>query len=114
MSSKKQRKILFWAYFWKTFQFISPIVIVFGKVGMIIFPLCWVTCGVYFLLGVKFKWQSAHCIAQTLRNHKSERYREMNVRNYAWSDKEKGNLIAFGIIDIVAALFLLYGFSLTF
>ena len=104
MSGNKQRKIIFWAYFWKTFQFISPIVIVFGKVGMIIFPLCWVTCGFYFLLGVKFKWQSAHCIAQTLRNHKRERYREMNVRNYAWFDREKGNLIALGIVDIVIAL----------
>jgi hypothetical protein len=33
-----------------------------------------------------------------------ERYREMNVRNYAWSDDEKKNLIAIGIMDIVLAI----------
>jgi hypothetical protein len=28
----------------------------------------------------------------------------MNVRNYAWSDDEKKNLIAIGIMDIVLAI----------
>lgn len=104
MSSKKQRKILFWAYFWKAFELISFIPLFIGEIGMIISALCLSACGIYCFLGVKFRWQSAHCIAQTLRNHKRERYREMNVRNYAWSDREKGNLIALGIVDIVIAL----------
>lgn len=99
MSSKKQRKIIFWAYFWKTFEIISPIFVLFGKIGWIISAICLAVCGIYFLLGVKFKWQSAHCILQTM-----ERYREMNVRNYAWSDDEKKNLIAIGIMDIVLAI----------
>ena len=114
MSSKKQRKIIFWAYFWKSFQLISFIPLLMGEIGMIISALCLAACGIYCFLGVKFRWQSAHCIAQTTVKIGKNRYQEMNTRNYAWSDKEKGNLIAFGIIDIVAALFLLYGFSLTF
>jgi hypothetical protein len=114
MSSKKQRKILFWAYFWKAFELISFIPLLMGEIGMIISALCLAACGIYCFLGVKFRWQSAHCIAQTTVKIGKNRYQEMNTRNYAWSDKEKGNLIAFGIIDIVAAVFLVIGFIVSF
>ena len=108
MSSKKQRKILFWAYFWKAFELISFIPLLMGEIGMIISALCLAACGFYCFLGVKFRWQSAHCIAQTTVRT-GRYYGEMNVRNYAWSDMEKGNLIAFGIIDIVVAVMFAVG-----
>ena len=114
MSSKKQKKILFWAYFWKTLQFISLIPLFIGEIGMIISAICFAACGIYYIFGVKFRLQSAHCIAQSMVRISKNRFKEMNVRSYAWSPAEKGNLIAFSVIDIFCAVFLLYGFSLTF
>ena len=102
MSSKRQRKILFWAYFWKAFRFISIIPVFIGEIGWIISALCFAACGIYCILGAKFRWQSAHCIAQTITG--DFRYREMKPSNYAWTEDEKKNMIGNGIIDMVVAV----------
>ena len=114
MSSKKQRKILFWAHFWRSFQFISLIPLLMGEIGMIISAICLSACGIYGILGVRLRWQSAHCIAQTLGRRRwgnKGRDYEMKVRNYAWSDEEKGGLIALGIIDMVCAVIFVVGWG---
>ena len=104
MSSKKQRKILFWAYFWKAIPFISFIPLFIGEIGWIISALCLASCGIYCILGVKFKWQSAHCIAQTMTG--DIRYREMKPSNYAWTEDEKQAMITTGVSYMVVAVML--------
>ena len=102
MSSKKQRKILFWAYFWKAFELISIFPIFIGEIGFIISALCLAACGIYCILGAKFRWQSAHCIAQTIVRYGE--IGEMKPSNYAWTENEKKNLIVCGVSNIVVAV----------
>ena len=108
MSSKKQKKILFWAYFWKSFELISLIAVSLslggGIIAVSISATCLIVSGVYHILGVKFRWQSAHCIAQTYGRYIRGLYREMRPSSYAWTEDEKKNMVAIGIMDIVWAV----------
>ena len=104
MSNKKQRKILFWAYFWKSFRFVSIIPLFIGEIGWIISALCLAACGIYCILGVKFRWQSAHCIAQTMGRMITGDIGEMKPSNYAGTEDEKKNMIGSGITDMVVAV----------
>ena len=108
MSSKKQRKILFWAYFWKTFSIVSliamPLSLGGGDIAVAISAVCLIASGIYHILGVKFRFQSAHCIAQTYGRYIRGLYREMRPSNYAWTKDERENMVAIGIMDIVWAV----------
>lgn len=73
-----------------------------GEIGIIISAICLSACGIYGILGVKFRWQSAHCIAQTMTG--DIRYREMKPSNYAWTEDEKKAMITTGVSYMVVAV----------
>ena len=116
----RDKKILFWAYFWRygiIALAILPFLIVGGisaitdnynytlfLVALLNMPSVLIVTGIYYIIGTKLEFTHLCCVSQSMSHQK------MNPYRVEWTEHDKKEMIGAGIALLVIGTICLIGF----
>ena len=116
----RDKKILFWAYFWRygiIALAILPFLIVGGigaitdnynytlfLVALLNMPSVLIVTGIYYIIGTKLEFTHLYCVNQSMSHQKMDPYRA------EWTDADKKDMKKVGITLLIVGILCFVGF----
>ncbi len=120
----RDKKILFWAYFWRygiIALAILPFIIIGGigaitdnfnytlvMIALFNMPSVLILTGIYYIIGTKLEFTHLCCVSQSMNHQKMDPYR------VEWTEHDKKEMKNSGIVMMIVGTLVLIGFIITY